>query len=148
MELLVLLKQEELFKSLVELENSPAQSHIPYQQVNIDKISQPETIDAMLKIYTEDARYNDLYIDLVPYVNQSAVTLQGKFSLHRAYIIFRTLGLRHLTIVNEGNQVTGVITRKDLMGFSMEEKLADKMNVAFSAEIRNVPLSENLSYPT
>ena len=60
-----------------------------------------------------------------PYVNQSAISIQQKFSLHRTYIIFRTLGLRHLTVVNINNQVVGIITRKDLMGFSMEEHLSD-----------------------
>ena len=58
-----------------------------------------------------------------PYVNQSAVCIPEKFSLHRTYIIFRTLGLRHLTVVDGHNHIVGIITRKDLMGFSMEEKL-------------------------
>lgn len=58
-----------------------------------------------------------------PYVNQSAVSVPGKFSLERAYIIFRTLGLRHMAVVDELNRVIGVITRKDLMGFNMAEKL-------------------------
>lgn len=58
-----------------------------------------------------------------PYVNQSAVSVPGKFSLQRAYIIFRTLGLRHMAVVDELNRVIGVITRKDLMGFNMAEKL-------------------------
>ncbi|ELU14761.1 hypothetical protein CAPTEDRAFT_80579, partial [Capitella teleta] len=55
-----------------------------------------------------------------PYVNQSAVSIQERFSLHRTYIIFRTLGLRHLTIVDCHNHVVGILTRKDLMGFAME----------------------------
>jgi CBS domain-containing protein len=42
------------------------------------------------------------------------------------YILFRTLGLRHLTVVNQRNQVVGVISRKDLMGFNLEERLEDK----------------------
>ena len=41
-----------------------------------------------------------------PYFNRSAMCLRKDFSLHRAYIIFRSLGLRHLTI-----------TGKDLRGF-------------------------------
>lgn len=61
-----------------------------------------------------------------PYVNQSAVSVPGKFSLERAYIIFRTLGLRHMAVVDELNRVIGVITRKDLMGFNMAEKLLAK----------------------
>lgn len=58
-----------------------------------------------------------------PYVNQSAMSVQRKFSLSRTYILFRTLGLRHLTVVNHHNQVVGIITRKDLMGYNLEEQL-------------------------
>ena len=35
----------------------------------------------------------------------------------------RSLGLRHLVVVNSANQVEGIVTRKDLMGFSLEDKL-------------------------
>ena len=58
-------------------------------------------------------------------MNQSAVSIQDKFSLHRTYIIFRTLGLRHLTVVDQHNHVLGILTRKDLMGYAMEERLHD-----------------------
>jgi len=51
------------------------------------------------------------------------VSIPGKFSLERTYIIFRTLGLRHMSVVDELNRVIGIITRKDLMGFNMAEKL-------------------------
>ena len=34
------------------------------------------------------------------------------------------LGLRHLTVVDEDNSVVGILTRKDLMGFSIEERLS------------------------
>jgi hypothetical protein len=34
------------------------------------------------------------------------------FSVERAYIMFRTLGLRHLVIVNSVNHVVGLIARK------------------------------------
>lgn len=61
------------------------------------------------------------------FANQSALSIQEKFSLQRTYIIFRTLGLRHLTVVDCHNTVKGVITRKDLMGFYMEERLEEKM---------------------
>lgn len=58
-----------------------------------------------------------------PYVNKSAVSVQAHFSLQRTYIIFRSLGLRHLTVVDLQNQVVGIITRKDMISFQLEEKL-------------------------
>ena len=33
------------------------------------------------------------------------------------------MGLRQMTVVSHTNQVVGTITRKDLMGFAIEEKL-------------------------
>ena len=60
-------------------------------------------------------------------MNQSAVCVQDKFSLHRAYMISTTLGVRHLTVVNHKNEVVGIITRKDLMAFNLEKKLTQKI---------------------
>jgi len=40
--------------------------------------------------------------------------------------MFRTLGLRHLTVVDMANRAVGIITRKDLMGFSLDEKLEQR----------------------
>jgi chloride channel 7 len=34
------------------------------------------------------------------------------FSLERAYALFRSLGARHLTVVDQHNRVKGVVTRK------------------------------------
>lgn len=51
------------------------------------------------------------------------MSVQAHFSLQRTYVIFRTLGLRHLTVVDQQNRVVGVITRKDLMPFPLEERL-------------------------
>ena len=45
------------------------------------------------------------------------------YSLYRTYVIFRTLGLRHLVVVDVHNHVVGIITRKDLMPFNMQERL-------------------------
>ena len=79
-----------------------------------------------------------------PYTNQSAVSIQSKFSLHRTYIIFRSLGLRHLTVVDEHNRVVGVITRKDLMGFNIEEKLSNIIRSVITRQT-SVEMSENVN---
>lgn len=67
------------------------------------------------------------------------MTVRSNFSLHRTYIIFRTLGLRHLTVTElDGGEVVGMITRRDLMGFSLEEKL-DKVgqNISVFETVEN-----------
>jgi CBS domain containing-hemolysin-like protein len=45
-------------------------------------------------------------------------------SLERAYIMFRNMGLRHLLVVDDYNRVKGIVTRKDLMGFKLDEAVS------------------------
>ena len=56
------------------------------------------------------------------------------YSLYRTYVIFRTLGLRHLVVVDVHNHVVGIITRKDLMPFNMEERLETLLDQQTSAD--------------
>ena len=51
-------------------------------------------------------------LDLRPYINSSAAAIQESFSLDRTYVVFRTLGLRHLVVVDRHNHVKGIVTRK------------------------------------
>ena len=51
------------------------------------------------------------------------LALPDNFSLHRAYLLLRTLGMRQIILLDESNQPSGILTRKDLMGFAVEEKL-------------------------
>jgi len=67
-----------------------------------------------------------------PYINRSSPRIEEDFSLHRTYIVFRTLGLRHLTVVDMANRAVGIITRKDLMGFNLEEKLEQRKRRGYS----------------
>lgn len=53
-----------------------------------------------------------LMLDLGPYVNTSAAAVQSSFSVERAHMLFRSLGLRHLSVVDAHNRVRGIITRK------------------------------------
>eukprot|EP00667_Euglena_gracilis_P001858 EG_transcript_1859 len=61
-------------------------------------------------------------ISLAPYMNCSPYTVADTFSLSEAYLLFRTMGLRHLLVVN-GHDVVGIITRKDLLGQNIQECL-------------------------
>ena len=63
-------------------------------------------------------------IDLREYINTSAVSVQEDFSVERAYMIFRSMGLRHLTVVDDMNRVKGIVTRKDLMGYRLDEAVS------------------------
>ena len=58
-----------------------------------------------------------------PFVNHSAPCVREKFSLYRTFVMFRTLGLRHLIVVDKANRIVGLISRKDLIGEALERKL-------------------------
>ncbi|XP_066289417.1 chloride channel protein D-like isoform X1 [Branchiostoma lanceolatum] len=102
----------------------PEVTLLDYQQTTIHKLYNTDEIEDLLTKFCDDPVYDQQFVNLQPYVNQSALSVRDTFSLHRTYIIFRTLGLRHLTVVDETNKVVGIITRKDLMGFHLEEALA------------------------
>jgi chloride channel 7 len=46
-----------------------------------------------------------MLVDLTPYMNTSTFVVPDSFSLERAYLLFRTMGLRHLVVVDEHNHV-------------------------------------------
>lgn len=77
---------------------------------------------------------NFCYLFQENYINRSAIHIEENYSLHRTYIIFRTLGLRHLIVCDAANRIVGIISRKDLMGFALEEKLEQRKRRGYSLE--------------
>eukprot|EP01121_Diplochlamys_sp_Union-15-3_P020966 TRINITY_DN8354_c0_g1_i2.p1 TRINITY_DN8354_c0_g1~~TRINITY_DN8354_c0_g1_i2.p1 ORF type:complete len:780 (-),score=126.87 TRINITY_DN8354_c0_g1_i2:81-2165(-) len=69
----------------------------------------PNLDDVILNNYERN-----LFIDLQPYMNQTPYLIQHNSPLSRVYRLFRTMGLRHLVVVNPRNKVVGIITRWDL----------------------------------
>ena len=65
----------------------------------------------------------DMEVDLTLYMNTSAFIVPDGFSVERCYLLFRTMGLRHLVVVDKSNHVKGILTRKDLLGFKLDEAL-------------------------
>lgn len=153
MELIVLLKHRSSFVHTEEggYNNVTCDvTAVEYEQLTIDSLDDSKSTLDMLLDFKANSSFAQTRIYLVmkgsssscadvhkkcptdhrcflfqkPYLNQSAMTVRANFSLHRAFIIFRTLGLRHLTVTScDGRRVVGMITRRDLMGFNMEEKL-------------------------
>ena len=101
----------------------PHVSDIMHPHFRVSKKSPHLATDELLQQYMNEETYSDYFVNLSPYINDSGVCVPLHFSLHRAYILFRTLGLRHMTVVTHTNQVEGILTRKDLMGFAIGEKL-------------------------
>ncbi|ELU08671.1 hypothetical protein CAPTEDRAFT_215079 [Capitella teleta] len=107
---------------------------LSYEDVSVDRIPASVNLVEVLEKYTALPHYKEVYINLEPYVNRSAPHIEEDFALHRTYIIFRTMGLRHLTVVDTANRVVGLISRKDLMGFNLEEKLEQRKRRGFSLD--------------
>lgn len=57
-------------------------------------------------------------LDLRPVMNPSPYTVSHASSLNRIFRLFRALGLRHIVVLNDYNEVIGMVTRKDLVFFS------------------------------
>merc|ERR1712039_195830 len=57
----------------------------------------------------------DMSINLLPYTNKGCYTLQEYAAGARCYMLFRTMGLRHLPVLGDDHTVRGIITRKDLL---------------------------------
>lgn len=53
-------------------------------------------------------------MDTAPY------TINASASVQRCYRFFRTMGLRHLVVLDNDHRVTGIITRKDITEHRLE----------------------------
>ncbi|KAG5494901.1 hypothetical protein JIQ42_02517 [Leishmania sp. Namibia] len=63
------------------------------------------------------------YIDLRPYVDNSAPYVQQGVCVSRAYYTFRHLGLRHLPVLDQTQRVVGILTRVSFVGDRLMEKV-------------------------
>ncbi|CAL8070215.1 unnamed protein product [Orchesella dallaii] len=101
---------------------------ISYPEYSSGKLKDIETVNSVLNNYSTQIKYRNVHVNLLPYINTSAISVPRDFSLYRAYMMFRGLGLRHMVVVDRYNQVEGVITRKDLLGYTVETKLMNVLN--------------------
>ncbi|XP_040210108.1 chloride channel protein C-like isoform X2 [Rana temporaria] len=121
MELYMLLSNSHTFQTTED--DIGFKTVLQYQQVTVEKLPDEAQMNTLLNKYSADPQYQQLFINLEPYINKSAVCVQAHFSLQRAYVVFRTLGLRHLTVVDLQNRAVGMITRKDLISLRLEKRL-------------------------
>ncbi|CAI9742196.1 channel C-like [Octopus vulgaris] len=139
-ELNVLMLQEELFESTDAQNELYDVTLIEYTELRPDRAGQPPGLEEKLKAYVSNRQYTQLFVDLKPYINQSAMCIPERFSLYRTYIIFRSLGLRHLVVTDDKNSVVGMITRKDLMDFNLVAKISKVLNREIQTLEIGVPL--------
>lgn len=67
------------------------------------------------------------FLDLSPYYNSSALSIQEDCNLSILYKSFLALGLRHIAIVNERDTPVGMITRFDLLPSIVKERMHKRL---------------------
>jgi CBS domain-containing protein len=72
-------------------------------------------LDQELQELTNPAKHGKYVIDLKPYIDRSAFSVPQTFSLSTTYSLFRSMGLRHLVVVDATSKVVGIITRHNLL---------------------------------
>ncbi|ESO84072.1 hypothetical protein LOTGIDRAFT_155388 [Lottia gigantea] len=61
----------------------------------------------------------DMTVDLTVFMNPAPFTISDRASLPRIFRLFRALGLRHVTVIDDKHQVIGMVTRKDLARYKI-----------------------------
>ncbi|XP_071067558.1 H(+)/Cl(-) exchange transporter 7 isoform X2 [Dasypus novemcinctus] len=69
-------------------------------------------------------------VDLSEFMNPSPYTVPQEASLPRVFKLFRALGLRHLVVVDNRNQVVGLVTRKDLARYRLGKGGLEELSLA------------------
>ena len=73
----------------------------------------------LTKIYLLTLLQNS-WLDIRPYMDSAPYSVNESSSVKRCYRFFRTMGLRHLVVVNAFHKVTGIITRNDVTHHRMQ----------------------------
>ena len=61
------------------------------------------------------------WLDVREYMDTAPYSLNESSSIARCYRLFRTMGLRHLVVLDDQHRVTGIVTRKDITEEQMEQ---------------------------
>lgn len=66
---------------------------------------------------------DNLWLDIQPYMNPTPFILPPHAMLPRCFRLFRSMGLRHIPIIDEDGALVGIITRAELTSFKMHEMM-------------------------
>lgn len=109
---LIVLLQKKIFNSYI----LSSQVHLSSDTFR-DAYPRYDNIDTVLDLLSEDEM--NCKIDLSYIMNPSPYSVPYNCSYERTFRLFRALGLRHLCIIDDSNNVVGIITRKDISHFKV-----------------------------
>uniref|UniRef100_A0A8B9K5K8 Chloride channel protein n=1 Tax=Astyanax mexicanus TaxID=7994 RepID=A0A8B9K5K8_ASTMX len=92
-----------------ENQSSASQPRLSYAEMTEDYPRFPDIHDLDLALLNPR-----MIVDVTPYMNSSPYTVSPNTHVSQVFNLFRTMGLRHLPVVNAVGEIVGIITRHNL----------------------------------
>ncbi|XP_053480506.1 H(+)/Cl(-) exchange transporter 6 isoform X1 [Ictalurus furcatus] len=92
-----------------ENQSSASQPRLSYAEMTEDYPRFPDIHDLDLALLNPR-----MIVDVTPYMNPSPYTVSPDTHVSQVFNLFRTMGLRHLPVVNAVGEIVGIITRHNL----------------------------------
>uniref|UniRef100_A0A8C4RZV9 Chloride channel protein n=1 Tax=Erpetoichthys calabaricus TaxID=27687 RepID=A0A8C4RZV9_ERPCA len=92
-----------------ENQSSATQPRLSYAEMTEDYPRFPDIHDLDLTLLNPR-----MIVDVTPYMNPSPYTVSPNTRVSQVFNLFRTMGLRHLPVVNAVGEIVGIITRHNL----------------------------------
>lgn len=101
-----------------ENQSSAAQPRLSYSEMTEDYPRYPDIHDVDLTQLNPR-----MIVDVTPYMNPCPYTVSPNSRISQVFNLFRTMGLRHLPVVNAVGEIVGIITRHNLTQEFLTTKL-------------------------
>ncbi|KAF3820321.1 hypothetical protein GH733_015830 [Mirounga leonina] len=92
-----------------ESQSSASQPRLSYAEMAEDYPRYPDIHDLDLTLLNPR-----MIVDVTPYMNPAPFTVSPNTHVSQVFNLFRTMGLRHLPVVNAVGEIVGIITRHNL----------------------------------
>ncbi|NXE37240.1 CLCN6 protein, partial [Ptilorrhoa leucosticta] len=101
-----------------ESQSSASQPRLSHAEMSEDYPRYPDIHDLDLTLLNPR-----MIVDVTPYMNPSPFTVSPNTHVSQVFNLFRTMGLRHLPVVNAVGEVVGIITRHNLTHEFLQARL-------------------------
>ncbi|XP_043387828.1 chloride transport protein 6 isoform X3 [Chelonia mydas] len=101
-----------------ESQSSTSQPRLSYAEMAEDYPRYPDIHDLDLTLLNPR-----MIVDVTPYMNPSPFTVSPNTHASQVFNLFRTMGLRHLPVVNAVGEIVGIITRHNLTHEFLQARL-------------------------
>ncbi|XP_036727648.1 chloride transport protein 6 isoform X1 [Balaenoptera musculus] len=101
-----------------ESQSSASQPRLSYAEMAEDYPRYPDIHDLDLTLLNPR-----MIVDVTPYMNPAPFTVSPNTHVSQVFNLFRTMGLRHLPVVNAVGEIVGVITRHNLTHEFLQARL-------------------------